>query len=404
MQEIYVGIDIGTKSVKVVIGEENLGGEMTATGIGQARSEGVSRGNIVNIEKVEKALMNALADAEKMADIEAREAFLAVGGERLRTIASRGVTAVPKDKESIDARSVSEVLRAAKAVVIPPEAVIVDSVVREFVIDGQGGITDPVGMSGVRMEADVGLLVVPKTSLSNLERTAERAGLIPDGQTVAIKAAGMAILSPDEAEIGVAVIDVGAGSTDVGVFLRGTLVWALSVGYAGESITKDLTVGLSLPFDTAEELKIQFGSALEDAVDTAEMVSIPGIGGREARSVQRRFLAQIMEPRIEEILVLCKDGLLNAGLLGKLTAGIVLTGGTSLTENIVHIAERIFDLPVRTGAPDLPGQVPEIAKTPQFSTAIGAILAASDRRHRADLVGENKSLWGKLRKWFVKKI
>jgi len=404
MQEIYVGIDIGTQRTKVAIAEEYLNGEIVLKGIGEAASDGISHGNILNIEKAERALQSALTDAEKMADIEAREAFLAVCGDRLRTIGSRGVTAIPKDRESIDAASVSEVLQAARAVVIPSEAVIVDSVVREFVVDGQGGITDPVGMSGIRMEADVGLLVAPKSTLSNLERTITRAGLVPGGQTASVKASGMAVLSPDEAEIGVAVVDIGAGSTDVGVFRRGTLVWAFSFGYAGESITKDMTVGLSLPFDTAEQLKIEFGSALEESVASSQMVSIPGIGGRQARSVERRFLAQIMEPRLEEIFVMCKDGLLETDLMGKLTAGIVLTGGSSMTDNIVHLAEKIFDLPVRTGAPGLPGEVPDIARSPRFSTTIGAILSASERRHRADLIERSNSLWTKVRRWFIKKV
>ncbi len=404
MQEIYVGIDIGTQSTKVAIAEENLSGEIMLKGIGEARSDGVSRGNILNIEKAERALHTALTDAEKMAGVEVREAFLAVGGDRLRTIGSRGVTAIPKDKESIDATSVSEVLQAARAVVIPSEAVIIDSVVREFLVDGQGGITDPVGMSGVRMEADVGLLVSPKATLSNLERSIERSGLVPDGQTAAVKASGMAVLAPDEAEIGVAVIDIGAGSTDVGVFRRGALVNAFSVGYAGVSITKDITVGLSVPFETAEQLKIQFGSALEDKVEPTDMISIPGIGGREARSVERRFLSQIMEPRIEEIFIMCKDGLLETDLLGKLTAGIVLTGGTSMTDSIVHLAESIFDLPVRTGAPHLPGDVPELSTSPRFATAVGAVLAASERRHRADVTEKENPLWNKIRKWFIKRV
>ncbi len=404
MQEIYVGIDIGTRTTKVAIAEEHLSGEIVLKGIGEAKSEGISRSNIINIEKAEKCLHTALTDAEKMADIEAREAFLAVSGDRLRTVSSRGVTAIPKDKESIDATNVSEVLQAARAVVIPPEAAIIDSVVREFLVDGQGGITDPVGMSGVRMEADVGLLVSPRTSLSNLERTIERAGLVPDGQTAAVKASGMAVLSPDEAEIGVAVLDIGAGSTDIGIFRRGTLIWAFSIGYAGESITKDITVGLSVPFDTAEQIKIEFGSALEEAVEPTDMISIPGIGGRESRSIERRFLSQIVEPRIEEIFIMCKDGLLEVDLLGKLTAGIVLTGGTSMTNDIVHLAEKIFDLPVRTGAPHLPGDVPELANSPRFATAVGAVLAASDRKHRADLIDHNNSLWSKIRRWFIKKV
>ncbi|RKZ30146.1 cell division protein FtsA [bacterium] len=404
MQEIYTSVDIGTHSVKVVIAEERIGGEITVKGIGEAVSKGVARGNIMNIEKAEKPLLVALADAEKMADTEAREVFLTLGGDQLRTIASRGITAIPKDKEAIDSTNVSDVLQAAHAVVISSEAVIVDSVVREFIVDGQGGNMDPIGMTGVRMEADVGLLITPKSTLSNLERVVERAGLIPDGQAASIRASGLAVLTPDEAEIGVAVVDIGCGTTDVGVFRRGTLVWAFSVGYAGESVTKDLTVGLSLPFDSAEQLKLEFGTALEESVDASEMVTIPGIGGRESRSVARRFLGHIIEPRLEEILIMCKDGLFESDFLGKLPAGVVLTGGSSQTENIVHLAESVFNLPVRTGAPSLPGDVPEIARSLRFATAIGGILAASERHHRADLIDETSSLWSKIRRWFLRKV
>lgn len=399
-----MSIDVGTCNSKVAIAEEKLGGEITLLGIGQANSEGVAHGNIVNIEKAYRSLLSALTDAERMADIEVKEAILAVGGDKLRTFSSRGVTAIPKERESIGAEDVSDVLQAARAVVIPSEASIIDSVVREFVVDGQGGITDPIGMSGLRVEADVGLLMTPKTVLSNIERTAERAGIMPDGQLAAVMGSGLAVLTPDEAEIGVAVIDIGCGITSVAVFRRGTLIWAYSFGYAGESVTKDMTVGLSLPFEAAEDLKLQFGSALESKVDPSEMVSIPGIGGRESRSVERRFLAQIIEPRLEEILILCKDAIFETDLLSKLAAGIVLTGGSSLTENIVELAEKTFELPVRIGSPTLPGEVPELGRSPQFAAVIGAILAASRRRHNIDLRERNQSFWSKIRRWFIRKI
>ncbi len=404
MQEIYVGLDIGSNTTKVAIAEERLGSEMVLLGIGEARSEGVIRGNIVNSDKAQKAVVAALTDAEKMADIEVKEAFIAVGGDRLRTFASRGITAIPKDKDVISSTDVAEVLQASRAIVIPPEAAIVDSVVREFVVDGQGGISDPVGMNGIRMEADVGLLMVPRSVLQNLDRTAERAGIIPDGQAAGIHGEGLATLTPDEAEIGVALIDIGCGTTEIGIFSRGTLVWAYSFGYAGESVTKDLTVGLSLPFDSAEQLKLDFGCALEKSVEDNEMISIPGIGGRAARSVERKFLAQIMEPRLEEILILCKDSISEAGLSNKLSAGVVISGGTSLTRDIVRLAEKVFEMPVRTGAPSLAGDVSDLARSPQFSAVIGAVLCASDRRHRIELMEDKKGLFAKLRKWFVKRI
>ncbi|HHS50563.1 MAG TPA: cell division protein FtsA [candidate division Zixibacteria bacterium] len=404
MQEIYVGLDIGSHSTKVAIAEERLGNNMELLGIGEARSEGVIRGNIVNTEKAQKAVSAALADAEKMAGIEVKEVFIAVGGDRLRTFASRGVTAIPRDQDVITATDVSEVLRASRAIVVPPEAVIVDSVVREFIVDKQGGITDPVGMSGVRMEADVGLLMVPKSVLMNLDRTAERAGIIPDGQAALIHGSGMATLTPDEAEIGVALIDIGCGTTEIGVFTRGTLIWAYSFGYAGESVTKDMTVGLQLPFESAEQLKVDFGSAIEKNVQGEEFVSIPGIGGRQARSVERKFLAHIIEPRLEEILTLCKDAIFEAGLASKLSAGIVMTGGTSLMRDIVQLSERVFEMPVRTGAPNIAGDVPDLARTPQFSGVVGAVLSASDKHHRIEMSEEKRGMWSKIRKWFLRKI
>jgi cell division protein FtsA len=404
MQEIYVGLDIGSHSTRVAIAEERIGGEINLIGIGECRSEGGVRGNIVNIDKAHKAVVKALSDAEKMADVEVKEAFIVVGGDRLRTFSSRGITAIHKDREAITATDVSDVLRAARAVVIPPEAVIVDSVVREFLVDGQGGITDPIGMNGVRMEADVGLLMAPKSTLDNLERTAERSGIIPNGQAVIIHGEGLATLTPDEAEIGVVIIDIGAGTTEVGVFLRGTLVWGYSFGYAGESITKDMTVGLSLPFETAEQLKLDFGSAIEENVDPGDVVSIPGIGGREARSVACRFLSHIIEPRLEEILQLCKDAIFDAGYLNRLSAGIVLTGGTSSMKDIVKLTERVFEMPVRSGAPNLQGDVPDLARSPYFSGAIGAVLMASERKHRIDLYEDKGGVWSKIRRWFVKRI
>jgi len=404
MQEIYVALDVGSHSTRVAIAEERLDGEMILLGIGESRSEGVVRGNIINTEKAQRAVGTALSDAERMADVEVKEAFLAVGGDRLRTFASRGITAIPKDREAITAADVSEAIQAARAVVIPPEAVIIDSVVREFVVDGQGGITDPIGMGGVRMEVDVGLLMAPKSTFSNLERTVERAGIAPNGQASIVCGEGLAILTPDEAEIGVALIDIGAGTTEIGVFQRGTLVWAYSFGYAGESVTKDMTVGLSVPFKTGEQLKLDFGSAIEEEENGNEMISIPGIGGREARSVERAFISQIIEPRIEEILILCKDSIFEAGLLDKLSAGIVLTGGTSLTRNIVKLAERVFEMPVRTGAPSLSGEVPELARSPQFSGVVGGVLLASERRHRLDFANEKRGVWERLRRWFVRKI
>jgi cell division protein FtsA len=296
------------------------------------------------------------------------------------------------------------VLHAARVIVIPSEAVIVDSVVREFVVDEQGGIADPVGMSGIRLEADVAILVNSKLTLDNLERVAQKAGLVPDGRTASIRAAGIAVLAPDEAEIGVAAIDIGSGTTQIGVFQHSTMVWASSLGYAGEAVTKDLAAGLSLPLEAAETLKLEYGCALSDSVDAVEIVSIPGIGGREARSVERTYIAEIVEARLTEVFEFCKKLLGEAGMERRLSAGIVLTGGTSLTPEIVHLGEKIFGLPVRVGAPSVPGDVPELARSPQFSCCVGAILAASEKRHRADASEEGKKSWDKFRKWVIRKI
>jgi cell division protein FtsA len=404
MQEIYVGVDIGSYNTKVVVGEEKFGGEIILRGIGEAQSEGVARGNVVNIEKTEKSLLTALADAEKMADVDVKGCYLAVGGDKLRTISSRGVTAIPKEKETIDIAAISEVLQAARAIVIPSEAVIVDSVVREFVVDEQAGIADPVGMSGIRLEADVAILVNSKTTLENLERVAQKAGLVPDGRTASIRAAGIAVLAPDEAEIGVVAIDIGAGATQIGVFQHSTMVWASSLGYAGEAISKDLAMGLSLPFEAAESLKLEFGCALADSVSASEMVNIPGIGGREPRVVERTYIAEIIEARLTEIFEFCKKSLNDAGMERRLSAGIVLTGGTALTPEIVHLAEKIFGIPARIGSPSLPGDVPELSRSPQFSSCVGAILAASEKRHHADASEEGKNFWDKFRKWVIRKI
>jgi len=404
MKEYYLGVDIGTSKTKVCICQESMDGRIEVLGIGESNSEGVVRGNIVNIEKASKPLISAVADAEKIARVEAKNAFLVVGGDRLKTISSRGVAAIPANKESVDTSDIAEVLQAARAIVIPDEESIIESVVREFMIDGQGGIKDAVGMSGVRMEADVGILVAPRVVLNNLERTLERAGLIPDGQGVAIRGGGFSVLTPDEAEIGVSVLDIGAGTTELSVFKQGDMIWATSFGYAGLSVTKDLSVGLSLPVEMAESIKLEYGCAVEKLVNENETVEIPGIGGREPRTIPRKIIAQIMEPRLEEILEISKEKISEAGLLEKLSAGLVITGGTTRTDSLIGLAERVFKLPVRIGLPNLPGEMMDIAKKPEFSVAIGSVLLASERRHRGDFEKSDNGFWEKVRKWFLGKV
>ena len=369
-----VGLDIGTTKIAAIISEIDESGQPKIIGIGTSPSEGLKRGVVINFEKTVESIASAVEDAEMMAGMKVGSVYAGIAGDHIRSINSRGVIAVSRSDHEITSADVSKVIEAAKTVALPMDREIIHVLPQEFTVDEQSGIKDPVGMVGVRLETEVHIVTGAVTSAQNIYRSVKKAGLEVWDLVLQPLASSYALLSSDEEELGVALIDLGGGTTDFAIFYDGSIRHTGVVGLGGKNVTNDLTIGLRTPMDRAEELKKRYGCAISSLVDPDEMTEVPGVGGREPKQISRSVLASIIEPRVEEILSLTRQEMKKSNFFDLLTAGIVLTGGGSLMQGMVELAEKIFDVPVRTGKPkDLNG-LEEIASSPIYSTGVGLIL------------------------------
>ncbi|MGH7742852.1 MAG: cell division protein FtsA, partial [Candidatus Eiseniibacteriota bacterium] len=347
----YVGLDIGTTKISCIVADMNGGNELRVVGVGNSASEGLRRGVVVDLEKTVASIQRAVDEAERMSGVSVKGVSAGIAGDHIRSINSRGVIAVSRKDNEIGAADVDRVVEAAKAIAIPMDREIIHVIPQEFIVDDQEGIKDPVGMSGVRLEAEVHIITGAVTSAKNICRAIQRAGLKVDDLVLEPLASSHAVLGPDERDLGVVLLDLGGGTTDVAVFFDGSIRHTAIIPFGGANVTNDLAIGLRTPIDKAEHIKIQFGCALAAAVRADEKVLVSGVGGRADREISRHVLASMIEPRMEEILQLAnKEAKKNhfAELLG---GGVVLTGGTSLMPGVVELAEQVFEMPVRLGAP-----------------------------------------------------
>jgi len=376
-QKIVAGLDIGTTKITAIVAEPDEDGDgIRIIGVGSAPSDGLKRGVVVNLEKTTRSIQYAVQEAERMSGRTIRSVFAGIAGDHIRGINSRGVIAVSRKDAEIRPHDLERVIEAAKAVAIPTDREILHVLPQEFIVDDQDGIRDPVGMSGVRLEAEVHIITGAASACRNVIRAAERAGLEVEELVLEPLASADAVLTQDERDLGVALFDIGGGTTDVAIFYEGSVRHTAVIGLGGANVTNDLAIGLRTPVERAEQLKLQSGCALTSMVSPKEVVQVPSVGGRLDREVSRHMLAMMIEPRIEEIFELGKKEIRKNHIGDLLGAGVVLTGGASSLEGMVELAEQVFDLPVRRGVPMGITGLTEAVCDPRFATGVGLAIHA----------------------------
>lgn len=371
--DVVVGLDIGTTKVCAIIGRINEYNSVDIIGVGVAPSRGLRKGVVINIESTVNSVATAIEKAELMAGIEVKSVFSGIAGGHIEGINSRGVVAVSSRNREISELEVERVIDAAKALALPMEREVIHVIPQEFVIDNQDGIKDPVGMSGVRLEAEVHIVTGAVASAQNIVKSVNRAGYAVNDIVLEPLASAMATLKDDEKELGVVLIDIGGGTTDVLVYLNGSIWHTNVLAMGGNHVTNDISIGLRTPVNAAEEIKRRWGIAVSGLVEPDEMIEVPNVGGRNPSRMPRQILAEIIQPRMEEIFFLVKEELDKKDFKDLLAGGIVLTGGASLLYGTEKIAEDVFGMPVRIGAPSgINGLVEEVS-SPEFATGVGLV-------------------------------
>jgi cell division protein FtsA len=326
---------------------------------------------VVNIESTVEAVKQAVSDAELQAGVEVSAVYAGIAGGHIRGVNSRGVVAVSGKEREVNAADVERVVDAARAINLPPDREIIHVLPQTFVVDDQDGVREPVGMSGVRLEAEVHIVTGAVTSVQNVVRSVNRAGLEVDDIVLEPLASAEAVLFPDEKELGVVLIDIGGGTTDVALFREGAVWFTASLPLGGDHITNDIAIGLRTPVAEAEELKKRYACASTALVPAEETIDVPSVGGRKPRQLSRQVLSEIVQPRVEEIFTLIAKELSKAGFQDSSTAGVVVTGGTSIMDGVVEIAEAVFEQPVRRGIPHEVGGLADVVRSPIYATAVG---------------------------------
>ncbi len=373
MGDMIVGLDVGTTKTCAVIGHENENGQVEVVGVGVAPSKGLKNGVIVNIDNTASAITKAVEDAELMAGHEVAGVLVGISGQHVKGENSRGVVAISNRSRTISPVEVKRVIEAAQAVVIPVDREILHVLSKEFSVDDQTGIKDPIGMSGVRLEAEVHIITGATTSIQNMIKSVDKAGFQCQDIIFNPLASADAVLSRDESELGVALVDIGGGTTDIIVYLEGGVAYSSVLSVGGIHVTNDISIGLRTPIESAEMIKKKYGCAVLDLVDASEMVEVPSVGGRAPRRLFRQELTQIIEPRMTEIMDMVDQELVRSGKKDMLAAGIVLTGGGSMVEGAIESAERVFNMPVRVGVPtDIVG-LKDVVSTPQYANGVGLL-------------------------------
>jgi cell division protein FtsA len=370
---IITGLDIGTTKIGVVVAQCDESGSFRILGIGTAPAEGMKKGAVVDFEKTVDSIHQALDDAERISGQKIESAYVGISGEHIRSINSRGVVAIGKPGTEIIASDVDRAIEAAKAVTIPADREIIHLLPQVFTIDEQTGIKDPIGFTGARLEVDVHVVTGSVAAVQNILKCIEKCGLQIDELVLEPLASSYAVVSQGEMDLGCVVIDLGGATTDLAVFHEGAVKHTAVISIGGKNVTSDLAIGLRTPLEQAEQLKCQYGSALTSLVDASEMVTVPGVAGRESKEVSRSVLASIIEPRMEEIFSLVARELKKGRLTETLSSGVVLTGGASQLHGSAELAEQIFDLPAKLGAPTRFENISEINPGPAFATGVGLI-------------------------------
>ncbi|MBN2366457.1 MAG: cell division protein FtsA [Calditrichaeota bacterium] len=371
---LLTGLDIGTTKVCAVIVKEDTGGQLNVVGIGSAPSHGLRKGVVVNIEQTVQSIQQALGEAEHMAGVEVESVFVGIAGDHIRSLNSKGVVGVSRDDHEITEDDVDRAISAAKALALPIDREILHVIPQEFIVDDQDGIPDPVGLSGVRLEVEVHLVTAAVTSAQNIVKSVQRAGYDVEEIVLEPLASSLAVLDDDERNLGVALIDLGGGTTDIALFFEGHIRHTSVVALGGQHVTNDIAIGLRTPPEQAEVIKIEHGCGLTEMVKTNETLTVPGVGGRAPRVISRSVLTDIIQPRIEEILTLTHQEMEKSDLLNLMATGAVITGGGAMLKGTIELAEKMWGIPVKLGIPKYLGGLTESVRNPVYSTAVGLTL------------------------------
>lgn len=377
--EMIVGLDIGTTKVVAIIAEIDEAGELEVIGIGSHKSRGMKKGVVVDIESTVQSIQRAIEEAELMADCQVHSVYAGIAGNHIKGMNSHGMVAI-KDKDEVTNSDVDRVVDAAQAVAIPAEQAVLHVLPQEFIIDQQEGIREPVGMSGIRLDAKVHLVTAAESAIQNIEKCVRRCGLETDDVILEPLASAYAVLTDDEKELGVCLIDIGGGTTDIAVFTEGAIRHTSVIPIAGDQVTNDIAVAIRTPTQQAEEIKIRYGGALRQLVGTEEEFEVSGVGERAPSMLSRQTLISVIEPRLEELFILVQSELRHAGYLELLGAGIVLTGGTSKTEGAAELAEEIYQMPVRIASPAHVKGLTEVVNNSIYSTGVGLLVYGMQNR------------------------
>jgi cell division protein FtsA len=368
---IIAGLDIGTTKVTLAIGIVQ-DDKIDVVGVGTVPSLGMRKGTVVNIEATTEAISRARIEAELMAGIKVSEVWIGVGGSHIKSFDSKGMVAVRNNE--VGASDIQRVIEAAKAVAVPGDREVLHVLPRGYKIDDQSEIADPIGMSGVRLESSVHIITGSRTAIQNAVKCAERAGLKVSGLVLEQLASSKVVLSQDERELGVAVVDMGGGACHTIIYVQGSVAYTSVIPVGGTHVTGDIAVGLRTPQSTAEEIKKKYGCALASLISPEETIEVVGVGGRAERTIMRRVLCDVIEPRIEETLNFVNNEIKKSGLGEMLGAGVVLTGGASQMDGLMELGEFAFDMPVRQGKPAHFGGLTDVVSSPNYSTVLGILL------------------------------
>ena len=401
-KNLIVGLDIGTSKIAVIVAEVLPDGRLEVLGLGQQPSKGLKKGVVVNIESTVGAIQRAVEEAELMADCKIRDVLTGIAGSHIKSFNSHGMVAI-KDKE-VTQTDVDRVIETARAINIPLDQQILHILTQEFIIDGQEDVREPLGMSGVRLESKVHIVTGAVSAAQNIIKCVRRCGLEVMDLILQPLASAMAVLTEDEKDLGVALIDIGGGTTDIAVFTHGAIRHTAVIPIAGDQITNDIAMALRTPTKDAEDIKRAYGVALRQLADPHDVVEVPGVAERGAKQLSRQTLAEVIEPRVEELYLLAQAELRRSGLEDLLSSGIVITGGSSTMKGMVELGEEIFHMPVRLGVPQYVGGLAEVVRNPRFSTGVGLLLAGMEQQQRQQYVKLHTSslaqLWERMRSWF----
>ena len=401
-KKLIVGLDIGTSKVSAVVGEVSDERGVEVIGIGIHPSRGLKKGVVVNIESTVQSIQRAIEEAELMAGCQINSVYAGIAGNHIRSLNSHGIVAI-RDKE-VTANDVDRVIDAARAVAIPADQKIIHILPQEFIIDNQEGIKEPIGMSGVRLESKVHMVTGAVSAAQNIVKCVRRCGLEVDDIILQQLASSYSVLLEDEKELGVCLVDIGGGTTDIAVFTEGAIRHTAVIPIAGDQVTNDIAVALRTPTQNAEEIKIKYACALAQLATAEESIEVPSVGERPPRRLARQTLAEVVEPRYEELLTLVQAELRRSGFEDLIAAGIVLTGGSSKMEGLMELAEEILHMPVRIGLPRSVSGLTDVVRNPIYATGVGLLMFGHNNMHERGAqtvsAGGFKSVWDRMKSWF----